>query len=92
MGNNTVVKCLIMVSINVRMQKISLTIRTFAVTFLQKNAEENKAEILSYTQDSSKVVRDTLLTVLRYFVHYPYCCQLIPHLHFRQLIYYVYSD
>ncbi len=45
-------------------QQSDLTIRTFAVTFLQKNAEENKAEILSYTQDSSKVVRDTLLTVL----------------------------
>ncbi len=45
-------------------QKSDVTVRTFAVTFLQNNAEENKAEILSYTQDSSKIVREALLTVL----------------------------
>ncbi len=45
-------------------QKSDVAVRTFAVTFLQNNAEENKAEILSYTQDSSKTVREALLTVL----------------------------
>lgn len=39
-------------------------VRVLAIKVLQKNAAENKAEILAYSKDSSKLVKEALLNVL----------------------------
>lgn len=40
------------------------TVRMLAVKVLQKDPEKNKAEILDFSKDSSKLVKEVLLTVL----------------------------
>lgn len=38
--------------------------RYFGLSVMRKNVQENKAEILSYSQDSAKVVKEELLSIL----------------------------